>query len=160
MHSDKRWTLSDCHDLLHSVIVMGFNESHIKGGFTLLELVIVIAILGIISIAVVARYKDLKKEAATASADSVFQTAQTAVARHFSKKLMGAASDNVTTCQDLVSAMSEDPTRSGWTCNGIELKATIGGHEFIIKIAQPESAISRAVICCSWESANCPKCSG
>ena len=127
-------------------------------GFTLLEIVIVIVLLGIVSAVVVAKYKELRKEAATVGADSVFKAAQTTVARHFSKKLMGAASDNITTCSDLVAVMVEDPTSAGWTCNGNELSATIGGHVFTIRIENPETASSRAELCCTWASPNCPGC--
>ena len=134
-----------------------FPQNH--RGFTLLELIIVIAILGIISVTVVARYKGLKKEAATAHADSVFQTAQTTVARHFAKKLMGAISDNITSCADLVSYMTEDPTKAGWTCSGTNLKATIGGSAFEIRIKSAETSTSRAELCCTWKSPNCPQCS-
>ena len=129
-----------------------------SNGFTLIELIMVIVVLGILSIYVSSKYFDLKKDAAIAHADGVFSAAQMAASRHFSKKLMGVYDDNITQCSDLVNYMEEDPTEAGWQCSGTDLSKNLAGNTFTIRISTSETNSNKAGLCCTWTSENCPQC--
>ncbi len=138
------------------------NSLQVKGqeqGFTILELIIVIVLLGILSVVVVSKYKDLRGEAASAHADGVFGAAQMAAARHFGKKLMGQAPDNITQCSDLVAQMEEDPTKAGWSCAGKDLSVSLGGKTYTVRITSNEDSSTKAGLCCTWgDNTTCTLC--
>ncbi len=133
-----------------------------RGGFTLLELVIVIVILGIISVVVSSKFIDLSGEAAKATADGVFSAAQMAASRNFARNLMGSGSYNITDCASLLQAIKdlthESPDEHGWSCSGDELSKTIRSTTYTIRVQSDENSTQKAGLCCTWSSEACPAC--
>ncbi len=133
-----------------------------EAGFTLLELVIVIVIMGILSVVVASRYLDLSGDAARATADGVFSAAQMAASRNFARNLMGSGSYNITDCATLLQAIKElahqSPDEHGWSCSGDDLFTTIRSTTYTIRVQSDENSTSQAGLCCTWSSQACPPC--
>ncbi len=121
---------------------MGMNEK----GFTLIELIMVIVILGLLAVVAIPKYQDLKGEAARASADGVYAAAQAAAAVNFSTRLvspgMTAQIINTTT---LLAAMDGRP--DGWSgTSSSRLSATLASTTYTIGIASVETSTKKAVL--------------
>jgi MSHA pilin protein MshA len=123
-----------------------------QGGFTLIELIMVIVILGILSVVAIPKYVDMQKQAAEAAADGVFGAAQGAAAINFAAGLVGAARPAgamITTGALLLSAM--DGTPEGWSAGaGTSISATVGTVAYTIDITSVETTAAKAVLSKSW----------
>jgi len=127
-----------------------------QNGFTLVELIVVIVILGILSAVAVPKFMDMRTEAAEAAADGVFGAASSAAALNHAAKLVGKAAIDrpaydasgctaglVDSGRCLLNAMDGDP--EGWTAGATSISATINSVTYTINIAA-EDATNKAVL--------------
>lgn len=90
-----------------------------QSGFTLIELIMVIVILGALAVVALPRYVNLQASAQLASAQGVFGAAEAASAINFAAGVAGAvqpAGGPVTNATTLLAAL--DGTPAGWVAGG------------------------------------------
>ena len=114
-------------------------------GFTLIELIMVIVLLGLLAVVAIPRYRDLRTDAAVASADGVFGAAQGAAAINFANNLVNGTTAFITTGTQLLNAM-EAPAPEGWSQAG----TTITDGTYTISITTVEAASTKAIVAKSW----------
>ena len=120
-------------------------------GFTLIELVMVIVILGALAVVALPKYVDLQTQAAVASADGVYGAAQAAAAINFAAGLAGAvqpAGGPVTNGAELLAAMDGTPT--GWASATNTIATTVSGTTYTITVTTAETATAKAILAKSW----------
>ena len=84
-------------------------------GFTLIELVLVIAILGILAAVAVPKFIDLSGEAQTAATSSTAGAIASASVMNFGKAEVGGTATTTTTCADLGTLLDGGALPTGYT---------------------------------------------
>ncbi len=82
-------------------------------GFTLIELIMVIVLLGVLAVVAVPKYQDMKSDAEKAQANGVLGASQGAAAINFAADLLNSTVVDVTDAASLVDALDSKP--DGWT---------------------------------------------
>lgn len=124
------------------------KQMHLKNqkGFTLIELIVVIVILGILAAAAVPMYRTFKQDAAYSSAQGLLGAMRGATQINFAKNLISAGTlTPITTAQTLLDAIDTEGYGS-LVPSGTTVTLTIDNFQYQYDISPVESTTNAAKI--------------
>lgn len=97
-----------------------------QAGFTLIELVMVIVILGILAAVAIPKYVDLTSKADQAATDGVAGALASAAAANYAARVISAGGVAVTSCMNVTSALASMPTGFTVVTTAVAALTTVG----------------------------------
>ncbi len=111
-----------------------------QSGFTLIELVLVIVILGILAAVAVPKFVDLSGEAQVAATESMAGSLGSASVMNFAKeKATATAGDNVANCTDS-SVLLEGGLPAGYAITAVDMSAMAEGASQVCALTGPNAS--------------------
>lgn len=119
-------------------------------GFTLIEIIAVLVILGLLAVVAVPKFIDLQDQAAQKSADGVWGAANSAASLSFAQGILDPANNEV--IKNGKTLLDEfEATPDGWTAKAKTISSTINGTKYTITVNAAEvEGKSRAQLSKSW----------
>ncbi|MBF0096180.1 MAG: prepilin-type N-terminal cleavage/methylation domain-containing protein [Magnetococcales bacterium] len=137
-------------DLIANHLTTSPREARHQQGFTLIELIMVLLLLGILAAVAAPKFIDLTDEAEVAAANGVYAAAQSAAAINFAANRAGKSLTQISSGATLADAL-DGGAPDGWSASGSTLTHTGSNNtNYTITVSSAESTSAKAQLTRNW----------